>query len=1846
MSRPPGCNNEPCLRAVCQADSRCCAESYNAACVTIARTLQGSVCAPQTTPQLEGQEEELLPIITTGAPTRAPLPQENDNPLSGHAQSFNNKNNCFQTSSTPGCDDEVCLGLICLEQPSCCTENFNYQCVESARRNGLTCQTPSRYQNNNCLDVNPFGGCTNSECEAQVCQQRPECCNRGNLVGEWNSECVDTARRVCDLTGKNTCFQVMQTPGCTDSLCADVVCQDDDFCCERQWDSSCVEAAIQNSNEYCKQDWPPQENSCFEADPFQRPGCSDDGSQCEVLVCALRPECCDTSYNEECVRLALKHCDLPAPKNHCYRSTGIPGCTDSLCLETVCNIDETCCSVGYTNECVNIARKNARACRPPDLGNTCFQESPFGGCLDKRCEQMVCEINSGCCNGDEAGQWNKLCVRAAEELCRPDIVKRPNGNCPVGMTCGTDAMANCTELAAQYRDVFELGDVYGGIYCGDGSDKIQNCPQGMYCPDPVTMLPCPAGFFCPYKTALPTIRCRKCEEGATELTQDLYGYIILSIILFFVAIYVTHGLLKRYNKRLADRIHYFEKRVFVDKLQGTMKKAHSILEQSQQQKQMLEKLRPKLELISRRLARLEKANPKSPGHVRKNSNGSSPGHVRSNSWGSKPNHVRKNSWGNKTGHVRKNSWGAQAPGGHVRKNSSSNGLDFVGDDIRFDARRVFDILDADASGDVTFEELNVIMGFNEVELKEFMRRMNEMAGLTSDTGTVSRPVFVKYFLQALLETTKLTISFEEAANLFDEMSGSTDEKPVDEINMNKFYTSSMSDFLSDTQIFELIRGFKAIKASVAPIETPTAGGLRNSVSGLFSPEFRKSVVLQRETSIPRPTAAQMRRCITVSTVPNRRQSIKAMMSARKLRSNKSLTDDVESVQELFGRRNSMMSQGSTTNQRGPIVVQSTVTREEFVEHYPQLLTDIMLFDEEDDDVSEMQHEVLGIDICFKNLSLSVKLGNKQSAKVVDGVTGRIRAKTMTGILGGSGAGKTSLLNALCGRAYYGETRGTILVNGHEARIEDFKDSVGFVPQDDIVYAELTVRENLIFSGKFRLPKGTSDEEIEELADETLASLGLSRVADSPVGDIRRRGVSGGERKRVSIGLELMALPSILFLDEPTSGLDASSALLVMKSLKHLVEKDGVTVVSVIHQPRKFIYDLFDSLILLGVGGRMVYHGPTGNAESYFARLNYSLPQGESMADWLIDISSGRLEPDNHVAETKSDESFRVRNGKSKRHLALPSLRTVVSKDDGDKPNSLLRPKPSLPRHEVWDSSKDAIPNGEVWSGGMSDNDAAIGKLWANMATSSDHSPSTKEDDATSGTTPLKESSDDSDQADSMSVGSNGLVRKISFDGPRTPGSSVDEKEEFDSVDTPISRRSTSRLAAAGRVVTDGNCVGAKGVTTGKVVQAMEEAKERRAWLCEEWSRYFEKLTNEEKAEYEPPAQYDLPHRIEEPSVWSQFRNQFRRQLIVGWRNRFSKTIDFTVIVLAVITITALDGVTTVSVDNNPDIPFGSMVRPLKEELGSMFEQLFSYAIPYQIQYPLKVGIILSVLLGLTATKIVTSKRLEFFREAGSGYNLNAYFGAISILSTLEHSIQVIIAAFFASWIRNPIASNASYYIHFLLLAWVTVGWALFIPMVVPADSVTLVAGFFFAFCGLMFSGAFAPITYQEIYEEGGFKEVFAGWISPTRFFYEALTVGEYRCLPEQSGYTIEESSVNRRANSTMTIVLGYAGHDYGAVRWSCNGWYWSVVPVLLIGLTIRYLAVGAMHAMYRGQQTKKPLFNEMRKKKRVAIAVTFYCLGFAVLFTLTTWLFIRDQPFAEPEPPSKAELLNRFGFFD
>ena len=349
----------------------------------------------------------------------------------------------------------------------------------------------------------------------------------------------------------------------------------------------------------------------------------------------------------------------------------------------------------------------------------------------------------------------------------------------------------------------------------------------------------------------------------------------------------------------------------------------------------------------------------------------------------------------------------------------------------------------------------------------------------------------------------------------------------------------------------------------------------------------------------------------------------------------------------------------------------------------------------------------------------------------------------------------------------------------------------------------------------------------------------------------------------------------------------------MKSLKHLVDKQGVTVVSVIHQPRKFIYDLFDSLILLGVGGRMVYHGPTGGVTEYFENLSYSLPPGESVADWLIDISSGRLEPDNRIAGNKKLERL---------------------------------PKQSAAFRDLMGSLS-----------GLDENEES-------MAFENDN-PKTSEQ-----------------------------LNKEAANSNADDGSKIDKTT---SEDSEVARTS-QRIA-----VTDADVVGGKGVTAGKVVQAFEEAKNRRAWLYEQWILHFENLNYEEKSVYTKPEEYDIPIPFIKPNFFYQFRHQTGRQLVVAWRNRISKITDCTIIVAAVAIIAGLDGVTEPTIDDaDPEIAFEILTRPiLEEDAQTIIQQNFRYAYTRQITYALKVGIILSVLLGLTGTKIVVSKRLEFFREA-------------------------------------------------------------------------------------------------------------------------------------------------------------------------------------------------------------------------------------------------------------------------
>ncbi|XP_041905576.1 broad substrate specificity ATP-binding cassette transporter ABCG2 isoform X2 [Corvus kubaryi] len=261
-------------------------------------------------------------------------------------------------------------------------------------------------------------------------------------------------------------------------------------------------------------------------------------------------------------------------------------------------------------------------------------------------------------------------------------------------------------------------------------------------------------------------------------------------------------------------------------------------------------------------------------------------------------------------------------------------------------------------------------------------------------------------------------------------------------------------------------------------------------------------------------------------------------------------------------------------------------------------------------------------LCFQ------KTADKEVLRDVNG----IMKPGLNAILGPTGSGKSSLLDILAARKDPNGLSGDILING-APQPANFKCTSGYVVQDDVVMGTLTVRENLKFSAALRLPKSVKEQEKDERVNQIIKELGLSKVADSKVGTQFSRGVSGGERKRTNIGMELITDPAILFLDEPTTGLDASTANAVLLLLKRM-SKQGKTIIFSIHQPRYSIFRLFDNLTLLAAG-RVLYHGPAQHAIQYFQSIGYQCEPYNNPADFFLDVING---DSTAVAMNKADES--------------------------------------------------------------------------------------------------------------------------------------------------------------------------------------------------------------------------------------------------------------------------------------------------------------------------------------------------------------------------------------------------------------------------------------------------------------------------------------------------------------------------------------------------------------------------------------------------------------------------------
>jgi ABC transport system ATP-binding/permease protein len=240
-------------------------------------------------------------------------------------------------------------------------------------------------------------------------------------------------------------------------------------------------------------------------------------------------------------------------------------------------------------------------------------------------------------------------------------------------------------------------------------------------------------------------------------------------------------------------------------------------------------------------------------------------------------------------------------------------------------------------------------------------------------------------------------------------------------------------------------------------------------------------------------------------------------------------------------------------------------------------------------------------------SLGLEVPDRDNPKAMKTLLDSVSFKALPGdfiaLMGPSGAGKTTLLLTLNG--YLPPSSGQVRINGEDlyAIYDALRGSIGYVPQDDIVHPELTVWEAVRYSAKFRLPPDYSDEEIDRRVQTTLMELGLEPVKHLQIGKPEKKVLSGGQRKRVNIAMELVTDPVIMFLDEPTSGLAADDTTALVDLLHNLAKTTGKTIIATIHQPAKEEFEKFNLALILGVGGVPIFYGPTQpDAYRFFGRF--------------------------------------------------------------------------------------------------------------------------------------------------------------------------------------------------------------------------------------------------------------------------------------------------------------------------------------------------------------------------------------------------------------------------------------------------------------------------------------------------------------------------------------------------------------------------------------------------------------------------------------------------------------------
>ncbi|XP_028798414.1 ABC transporter G family member 11-like [Neltuma alba] len=259
-----------------------------------------------------------------------------------------------------------------------------------------------------------------------------------------------------------------------------------------------------------------------------------------------------------------------------------------------------------------------------------------------------------------------------------------------------------------------------------------------------------------------------------------------------------------------------------------------------------------------------------------------------------------------------------------------------------------------------------------------------------------------------------------------------------------------------------------------------------------------------------------------------------------------------------------------------------------------------------------------------------KKGINGSRTILEGLTGYAKPGQLLAIMGPSGCGKSTLLDTLAGRLGSNTRQaGEILINGHKQALA--YGTSAYVTQDDTLLTTLTVGEAVYYSAQLQLPDTMSKQEKKERAEFTIREMGLQDAIDTRIGGWGCKGISGGQKRRVSICIEILTRPRLLFLDEPTSGLDSAASYYVMSRIASLDRKDGIqrTIIASIHQPSTEVFQLFDNLCLLS-SGRTVFFGPVSAANEFFASNGFPCPALQNPSDHFLKTINKDFDDDQDV----------------------------------------------------------------------------------------------------------------------------------------------------------------------------------------------------------------------------------------------------------------------------------------------------------------------------------------------------------------------------------------------------------------------------------------------------------------------------------------------------------------------------------------------------------------------------------------------------------------------------------------